>query len=190
MVCFYEIVITFIDFRFKSLAKQFYTGDALTDYLTNYAILTNIAAVLCVIFGTKKIAYRLGLRRTLLLLPCVMGVAAITLSFNPFLTLALIIMVMCKSTNYSFNQPTKEQLYIPTSKDSKYKAKAWIDMFGVRFSKGFGSYLNTYKVILGPLFFTMASLGLSIVLIIAWINIALFLGKNHSKAIKENREIC
>ena len=36
---------------------------------------------------------------------------------------------------YSLNQSAKEALYVPTSKDEKYKAKAFIDMFVQRFAK-------------------------------------------------------
>jgi ATP:ADP antiporter, AAA family len=190
MVSLYEIVFMFIDFQFKCLARSFYAGDALTDYLTNYAILTNVFAVLCVVFGARKIAQKLGLTKTLLLLPVVVGASAVILSFNQILIIAFIIMVQCKSVNYALHQPAKEQLYIPTTKDSKYKAKAWIDMFGIRFSKGLGSYLNTFKSVLGAAEFTAIALSFSIGLIAIWIYIAMFLGKTHAKAVKENRVIC
>ena len=36
---------------------------------------------------------------------------------------------------YSINQSAKEALYVPTSKEEKYKAKAFIDMFVQRFGK-------------------------------------------------------
>ena len=37
--------------------------------------------------------------------------------------------------SYSINQSAKEALYVPTSRDEKYKAKAFIDMFVQRFAK-------------------------------------------------------
>lgn len=190
VVSFYEILITLIDFQFKCLAKTWYTGDALTDYLTNYAIFTNAIAVLCIVFGAKRIAYRLGLTRTLLLLPLVVGISTIVLSLGQWLGLALGIMVMCKSVNYSLNQPSKEQLYIPTSTDSKYKAKAWIDMFGTRCSKGLSSYFNTLRPMIGASHFAFLSLILAAGLLSIWVLVALFLGKTHAKALKENHVIC
>lgn len=190
LVSFYEILITLIDFQFKCLAKSWYTGDALTDYLTNYAIFTNVIAVLCIVFGAKRIAYRLGLTRTLLLLPLVVGISTVVLSFGQWLGLALGIMVMCKSINYSLNQPSKEQLYIPTSTDLKYKAKAWIDMFGIRCSKGLSSSFNMLRPVIGAGYFSFLSLILAAGLLSAWILVALFLGKTHAKAIKENKTIC
>lgn len=190
MVAFYEVVIIMIDFQFKWLAKAEYTGDALTNFFTTYAITINVIAVLSVLLGSKSIMRRLGLSRTLLLLPIVVGAAAIIVNMNPVLWVAFVVMVMCKSINYSLNQPAKEQLYIPTSKDTKYKAKAWIDMFGIRFSKGTASAINTLRPFLGIATFTMMSLGLSAVLIGVWFFAAMFLGKEHSAAIEQDRIVC
>jgi AAA family ATP:ADP antiporter len=37
--------------------------------------------------------------------------------------------------SYSINQSAKETLYVPTTREEKYKAKAFIDMFVQRFAK-------------------------------------------------------
>ena len=37
--------------------------------------------------------------------------------------------------SYSINQSAKEALYVPTTREEKYKAKAFIDMFVQRFAK-------------------------------------------------------
>lgn len=190
MVAFYELVIIMIDFQFKWLAAGEYTGDALTNFFTTYAISINVIAVLSVLLGSKGIMRRLGLDRTLLLLPVVVGAAAIIVNMKPVLGVAFAVMVICKSINYSLNQPAKEQLYIPTSKDTKYKAKAWIDMFGIRLSKGTASLINTLRPLLGVATFTMMSLGLSAVLIFVWFFAAVFLGKEHKAAIEQDRIVC
>jgi len=46
------------------------------------------------------------------------------------------------SLNYSINQSAKEALYTPTDQDTKYKAKAFIDMFVQRFAKVLAVVLN------------------------------------------------
>lgn len=190
MVAFYELVIVMIDFQFKWLAAAEYRGDALTNFFTTYAIAINVIAVLSVLIGSKKIMSRLGLARTLLLLPVVVGAAAIIVNVNPVLWVAFSVMVMCKSINYSLNQPAKEQLYIPTSRNTKYKAKAWIDMFGIRLSKGTASAINTLRPILGVATFSLMSLGLSAGLIVVWFWAAMFLGKEHKTAIEQDRIVC
>ena len=46
-----------------------------------------------------------------------------------------------KGLNYSTQRISKEILYIPTSRDVKYKVKSVIDMFAYRFSKAITSAL-------------------------------------------------
>ncbi len=190
VVSFYEIIVTILDFQFKGLAKLSYTGHALSAYLTDYAIMTNIVALVCVMVGVDKLGRSLGLGRTLMLLPIVIGIAVVTLSVHAILPVAFGIMVISKGINYALNQPAKEQLYIPTTKETKYKAKAWIDMFGGRFSKGGGSLINSTKKALGANGFIWFSLLTSFGLIAIWLAAAVFLGKLHTKAIKEDRPVC
>ena len=61
----------------------------------------------------------------------------VAIKLNPdWLGAALVIMVLSKAVNYALNKPVLKQLYIPTTKETKYKAQAWIEMFGSSGSKG------------------------------------------------------
>jgi AAA family ATP:ADP antiporter len=51
-------------------------------------------------------------------------------------------MMILKANSYALNNPTKEMLYQPTSTSVKYKAKSWIDIFGMRGSKALGSVVT------------------------------------------------
>ncbi len=190
VVSFYEIIVTVLDFQFKGLASASYSGNALGAYLSNYAIWTNVVALICVVVGVNSIGRKLGLGRTLMLLPVIVGIAMVVLSAHAILPVAFAIMVFSKGINYALNQPAKEQLYIPTTKETKYKAKAWIDMFGSRSSKGVGSLINSSKKALGPDGFIWFSLITSLGLIGIWMAAAAFLGKTHAQAIKEDRPVC
>ena len=190
IVVFYEIVITILDYHFKVYARQAYVGEALTHYLFGYALWTNGVALLCLFFGVGALGRKLGLGRTLLLLPILVASAVILLQVNPMLPIAFAIMVSCKGLNYALIQPSKEQLYIPTSKESKYKAKAWIDMFGSRSSKGLGSFINTFRETMPFELFASVTACLSLGMIVVWFIAALFVGKVHAQAIKEDRMVC
>ena len=190
IVVFYEIVITILDYHFKMFAREVYIGEDLTNYLFSYALWTNGVALLCLFFGAGKIGRKLGLGRTLLLLPMLVASAVVLLYAHPILPIAFAIMVSCKGLNYSLIQPSKEQLYIPTSKESKYKAKAWIDMFGSRSSKGMGSFVNSFRETMPIEVFATLTAILSMGLIGVWIVAAIFVGKVHAQAIKEDRMVC
>lgn len=189
VISIFEIVVTIFDFQFKVLASQAVTGDELSRYLGGYGVMVNVVSFLCLLFGVNNISRKLGLTVSLTLLPIIIALATIILNISLSLTVAFWIMVFSKALNYALNQPAKEQLYIPTSKDAKYKAKAWIEMFGSRSSKAFGSGINMLKPVLGVhfiMFTTFASMGLCGV----WFLVALFLGRTHKNAVDNNKVVC
>jgi AAA family ATP:ADP antiporter len=190
IVAFYEIVVTILDYHFKLLASTQYSGNALANYLYGYALWTNGVALACLIFGVGSVGRKLGLTRTLLLLPMLVACAVISFKLHPVLQIAFIIMVSCKGLNYALIQPSKEQLYIPTSKESKYKAKAWIDMFGSRSSKGMGAAINTWREVVSDEMFMMVTACLSMGMIAVWALAAYIISQIHARAIKEDRLVC
>jgi AAA family ATP:ADP antiporter len=200
IVTIYEIIITIIDFHFKQSAFAEYANEAhVNAYLADYAVWTGIIATLCVFLGINNIQRKLGMTVSLLLLPVLVIGAILMIKMNPMtLPIAFWIMVFSKAVNYALNQPTLKQLYIPTTKDAKYKSQAWIEMFGSRGSKAIASAVNSYR----PTF--IKALGfvqgvnkfLSIVTVVslgmigAWFVVAWYVAKTFNKAIKENKVVC
>lgn len=190
MMAFYEIITTILDYHFKVLASNVYTGNALTHYFYNYALWTNGIAVASLLLGIGAIGRRLGMGKTLVLLPLLVGTAIIVFYKHSVLWVACAIMVSCKALNFALVQPSKEQLYIPTTSESKYKAKAWIDMFGSRSAKGAGSWINKCKRTMDHETFMWLTTIISLGLISIWIVAAILIGRIHAKAIKEKRLVC
>eukprot|EP01036_Dinobryon_divergens_P032900 gene32900-42580_t len=54
-------------------------------------------------------------------------VAVVLINLIPNLTVLFFLVSLCKALVFSLQDPVKELLYIPTSEDIKYKAKAWYD---------------------------------------------------------------
>lgn len=80
--------------------------------------------------------------------------------------------------NYSINQSAKESLYVPTTKEEKYKAKAFIDMFVQRFAKSLAVGLSLLITAFFADFSTIRWLSLiSGVILILWIISARYAGK-------------
>ena len=189
VISLYEIVVTIFDFQFKVLAGEAAKGDALSKFLGEYGAMTNALALVCLLLGISNIARWLGLTVSLVLLPIIIGVASLILAFNINLTVAMWVMIFSKALNYALNQPSKEQLYIPTTREAKYKAKAWIEMFGSRGSKALGSGINALKAPLGA-YFLMFSTVASIGLVAVWFFTALYLGRTHKQAVDQNKVVC
>jgi AAA family ATP:ADP antiporter len=191
VISLYEIINTILDFHFKYLAgKEHVDKDVLLAYLGEFGMYTNMVAFICILVGVNNIGRKLGLRTALVILPILMLGTVGFLYASPTLGTAFWILVFGKALNYALNQPTKEQLYIPTTKDAKYKAKAFIEMFGSRGSKAFGSAINMFRGWFGAELFMIFSTGASVGLIIVWLYAALYLGNTYKKAVDENRVVC
>lgn len=192
IIFIYEAIVTVIDFHFKKTASLVYPVEReLSAYFSEYASMTGVVATLCVLFGVNNIQRHLGMRASLVLLPLLVGAAILGLWFYPtWLNMVFWIMVTAKAINYALNQPTLKQLYIPTSKDTKYKAQAWIEMFGGRGSKAFGSVINEMRKSLGLVMFLNVVVMVSGGLVIFWLFVAAYVARVYNKAIKENRIVC
>ncbi len=195
----YEIIITIIDFHFKGMVNASQVDEASrTLFLGDYAVWVNLVAFLCLLFGINNIQRKLGLTVSLGMMPFIVAGMVILFKFYPNVTVLFWLMVAAKAINYALNSPSQKQLYVPTTKDVKYKSQAWIETFGSRSSKGAGSGFNLLKKpfekALGP----QAGLAwhiaigsyLSFGLIVAWFFVALYLGRTHKKAIDQNKVVC
>ena len=193
IVSVYEIIITVVDNHFKVTVFTTLTNEVTKSaYLSNYATWVGIIGSLCVIFGINNIQRRLGMAASLILLPILVAVAVVLVKFYPTtLDVVFWIMVLSKAVNYALNQPTMKQLYIPTTKDTKYKATAWIETFGSRLSKAGGSAFAGLRGRVWDLTMFMSIAALcSISLIVVWVLVALYVSKKYNTAIKENTVVC
>ena len=200
IITIYEVIVTVLDFHFKMSVSTAFTNELeVGAYLASYATMTGVVSTLCVLFGINSIQRILGMRASLLMLPILTTVAVLLIKLNPqSLLIGFWIMVFSKAVNYALNQPTLKQLYIPTSKDTKYKAQAWIEMFGGRLSKASGSYINTFRAPLvahhgaidGVARFLMFSSLISFGLVGVWLLVAIYVAKTYDKAITEKRIVC
>jgi len=91
---------------------------------------TNVATILIQAFLVSRIVKYLGMKGVVLALPivspCAYGTAAAGL-------MALLYLKITEnSTDYSVNNTAKQMLWLPTTRDEKYKAKQAIDTFFVR----------------------------------------------------------
>jgi len=190
VISIYEIIVTIFDYYLKYLASHEYAAEAYTAYLGKFGVYVNTVAAICIFLDVNRIGRKLGLRTALIVTPVVIGITVVVLKMSPNLATAFWIMVFAKALNYALNQPTKEQLYIPTTKETKYKAKAFVEMFGSRGSKASGSAINMFNTLLKPetfvLFTTIASLGL----VGVWLYTAIYLGNKYKEAVDKNTVVC
>ena len=195
---FYEIIGQIVDYQMKSQANLCCGGEAgFATFQAIYGILANMLAFVVALLGTSYIINKLGTRIALIIYPIVATISFILFFIffyymHPSVTTLLwgttALMIVLKGISYAVNNPTKDMMYIPTSKDVKFKSKGWIDMFGGRLGKLSGARVtNMFKHSLPDLMFygTLFSFGL----IGAWAVAAVFVGKKNQQLIKNNQII-
>lgn len=137
------------------------------------------------------------MKTSLLMLPVLVCFAMLCIWLNVGnITVMLIIMVLAKAVNYSLNQPTMKQLYIPTSREARYKSQGWIEMFGSRSSKGLGAGIATTRTtpwmvaLGGDFFYLTVAFVMTLGLVGFWMFIAIYVAGAYNKAIKEDKVVC
>jgi AAA family ATP:ADP antiporter len=123
----------------------------------------------------------------LTLFPVLTGIVLSVVYLYPSLWIVFGGMVAIRALTYALNNPSKEILYVPTSKDVKFKAKSWIDMFGARSAKAVGAFITGAFKHSTTKLMTYGSL-ISLAVISIWIIAALFVGKKCTQ-LTESGEI-
>ena len=146
------------------------------EFYGNYFTWVNVVSALIQAFLVSRILKYLGVRVALLILPLVAFGGYLTMAFVPVLSLIRGVKITENSVDYSLQSTTKNALYLPTSREAKYKAKQANDTFFVRF----GDVLSAGLVFAGTtwLHFAPRQFALAnVVLIVIWIVLAVAIGR-------------
>lgn len=193
----YEVIGTILEFQMNMIAKDvFASRDLYAAFTGKYGMSINGLAMVFALLGTSFFMRRFGLRFCLLSYPVAIGLVLcglLGLNFvggtNSQIMWALFAsMVAIKGFSYALNNPTKEIMYIPTTKDIRFKAKGWIESFGGRSAKGAGAVVtNAFRDTIPELLLcgTIISLGV----VGGWIIVANLLGKQFNKLQEQNTVI-
>lgn len=135
IVGIYEVVSTLLDFQFTSAVAHHLDGDAIAAHMARVFSFTNGVSAFVQLFITPFIMRRFGIGTALLVLPIMIFGGSAAFVALPGLWVGSALNTVDNAFSYSVNQSAKEALYVPRSKEEKYKAKAFIDVFVQRFAK-------------------------------------------------------
>jgi AAA family ATP:ADP antiporter len=168
----------------KLADPTFNEGAYIGAFAGNYQFWTNVIALLLQAFVTSRIKHQ-GLRGALLVLPMV-ALGGYTIAAAG---VGLAIMSWVKNienaTDYSIMNTARQLLWLPTSREEKYKAKQAIDTFFVRG----GDLVSAGIVFLGTAVLPFGVFGFAagnVVLTLVWIALAVLILKRH-KALVERQ---
>lgn len=149
------------------LIGQFYAG---------YTGVVNLAALLIQLFLVSRIVKYVGVKYAVLIMPLIAMGGYTILAFYPVLAVVRWAKTAENATDYSLQNTLRHMLFLPTTRDQKYKAKQAIDSFFVRA----GDVLSAVLVFGGTTYLAMRPQGFAIfnlVLVVIWLVLAIGVGR-------------
>jgi AAA family ATP:ADP antiporter len=92
----------------------------------------NLLGFLLQLFVTSRLLRAIGVRGALFVLPVIALVNYSVIMVAPVLAVVSVLKILENATDYSIQNTVKQALFLPTSREAKYKAKAAIDTFFMR----------------------------------------------------------
>lgn len=178
IVGLYEIVSTVMDFQFTSTIAHYLEGPAIGRQFSTVFAITNAVSMLVQLFLTSLVMSRLGVGVALFILPVTALAGSTGFMALPVLWMGSALNTLDNGFSYSINQSAKEALYVPTTKDEKYKAKAFIDMFVQRFAKAVAVVVSLGITSVFKEFSSLRWLsGFTVAVIVLWLFAARYAGR-------------
>jgi len=172
-----------MDFQWtQSVLSAIQKGEVSGDYFSSVYLVTNSVAVFVQFFLTSLVMRRFGVGIALLFLPVAALSNSTAFLIFPILMIGNALSVGDNALNYSINQSSKETLYVPTTPEVKYRAKAFIDMFVQRFAKVVAVAISLIIGAGGIRWLSFASIALLIV----WIGAVRFAGRQFEGMTQQN----
>jgi AAA family ATP:ADP antiporter len=171
-------------------AKALYAADEAAQkqfvgaFYGDFFATVNLLGFLLQAFAASRIFRWMGVRGALYLLPSIALASYSLLAMVPVLGLVRWTKTLENATDYSIQNTIRQALFLPTSREAKYKAKAAIDTFFMRM----GDVIQAGVVRLGA-GFNLAFSGfawLNIGLTLAWLFVAAGVAKEH-RAIADGK---
>ena len=164
------------------------SGDAWGDFLSvwigefysGFFRVVNLLSLFMQLFLVSRIIKYIGVRTALLILPLIAFAGYAFLAFAPVLSIIRWAKTAENATDYSLHNTLRHSLFLPTTREEKYKAKQGIDTFFVRA----GDVLSAVLVFFGAQMLNLSTSGFAIVnlgLVCIWLFLAVSIGREFKR---------
>jgi ATP:ADP antiporter, AAA family len=150
------------------------------EFYGNYFTIVNIIALVLQALVVSRVIKYFGVRVALLVMPVVAVIGYASMAFVPLIGFIRGTKLAENALDYSLQNTTRNALYLPTSREAKYKAKQANDTFFVRF----GDVLSAGVVFAGTTWLGFAARQFALVnvgLIVLWLVLAFAIGRRYRK---------
>jgi len=149
-------------------------------YSAAYSGGASILAMLLNLLIVGRVLKWFGVRAAILVLPCIALGGYALLAFAPILAAMRWVKTAENATDYSINKTASNVLFLPTTREEKYKGKQVIDAFVVRT----GDVLSAVLIVIGTHVIhlqTRQFAVVNIVLVTVWMVLAVFVGRRYER---------
>lgn len=175
ILALYEFCSQILDYQFSAVLAASLSGGRNTQaYLAHVYLGTNVLSLLVQLLLTSLLLRRFGPGAGLVVLPAVMALSSGAFWIEPTLLMGSLLIVSDNGLNYSINQTARETLYVPTSSDAQYKARAFTNMFMQRVAKGLAILISATFMWVGVRWLS----PVTILITLLWVSIAIFAGRH------------
>jgi AAA family ATP:ADP antiporter len=153
-------------------------GEYIGRFYSGFFSVVNVVGLTLQLFVVSRLLKYFGVRIAVLVLPLIALTGYAILAFAPVLALVRAVKIAENATDYSVQNTVRNVLFLPTSRDQKYKAKQAIDSFFWRA----GDVLSATLVYVGVTLLGLAVTGFALVNLVlagAWLLLALAIGREY-----------
>ncbi|MDQ2070477.1 NTP/NDP exchange transporter [Natronospira bacteriovora] len=174
------IMATFLYFtRLQMVAELGDDLDYRTTVFARIDLITQVATLIMQALIAGHLMHRLGVHITLALLPITAALGFIGLAVVGSLAALIVFEAVFRAVQRAIQRPARETLYTVTSREDKYKSKAFIDTFVYRGGDVVGAQVEGLLGRLGMGLAGVASVAVPLALV--WAGLALWLGRSQQK---------
>jgi AAA family ATP:ADP antiporter len=129
----------------------------------------NLVGFLLQLFATSRVIRLFGVRGALFVLPVLALINYSIIAVAPLLAVVRIGKILENSTDYSIQNTLRQALFLPTSREAKYKAKAAIDTFFTRAGDVLSAAFVAFGQVLGLTVPVFAMLNVALTGVWLWV---------------------
>lgn len=162
----YELTSVLMDFQFTMAVTRHVDPADFKAYFGAVYTFSNVVALTVQLLLTTWLLRTYGPQAALWVMPLIMLAASGAYLAMPVLLFASLLNTADSGFAYSIQQTAKEALYVPTARDEKFEAKAFIDIVWLRLAKGVAVLLGLALSLVPSGGTTLISLSILVILLV------------------------
>jgi AAA family ATP:ADP antiporter len=164
-------------------------GEFIGAFYSRFFAVVNGLGLLIQLFLVSRVIKYLGARTALIILPLIALGGYALLAFYPILSIVRWTKTAENATDYSLQNTMRNVVFLPCTREQKYKAKQAIDSFFWRAGDVLAAavvFLGTTYLAMGASQFAMVNIGL----VLIWLALAALIGREYLKLVASGRPPC